>query len=519
MPDSSLYIWLVPLLPLLGAASIAVLVILMKNLGERGEKPTARAATIATGLSLIITAANSLHAMLSGNQGHIYVGNWLTSGELQFSISFMLDTLSQTMSVLVGFISLLVTRFSVNYLHREAGFQRFFIILLIFTGAMQLIVLAGSSILTFIGWELAGVSSYLLIAYAWDRPTATANATSAFITNRIGDVGFIAGITMSVVWLGSIEWPMLINTSGLENLQIDLIVGSFLIAALAKSAQLPFSAWMTRALEGPTPSSAIFYGSLMVHAGVYLLLRLEPLLVQAAPMMSIIAALGLLTALYGWLAGLVQTDIKSSLIFSTIAQTGLMLLWIGLNWFDLAAWHLVLHTMWRAYQFLLSPSIISLVSRPARPVPAWLARMRWLHTAALQRFWLDPIANRLLVQPTISLARDVQEFDDRVVSRFVGLPAQTSAISSLQSWEAHKLDTGIRDGTNADEAHGFLGHVMEWLASVLYWFEERLVLKGGGEGLVSLIEHLGIYANRIEQILSKPRYLLLLIMATFIVIL
>ncbi|HBE93666.1 MAG TPA: hypothetical protein DDW55_14545, partial [Gammaproteobacteria bacterium] len=113
------------------------------------------------------------------------------------------------MSVLVGFIALLMLKFSVNYLHREAGFQRLFMILLIFTSAMQLIVLSGSSVLAFFGWELAGLSSYLLIAYAWDRPVATVNATAAFITNRIGDAGFIAGITLSVVWLGGTEWTLL----------------------------------------------------------------------------------------------------------------------------------------------------------------------------------------------------------------------------------------------------------------------------------------------------------------------
>jgi NADH:ubiquinone oxidoreductase subunit 5 (subunit L)/multisubunit Na+/H+ antiporter MnhA subunit len=125
-------------------------------------------------------------------------------------------------------------------------------------------------------------------------------------------------------------------------------------------------------------------------------------------------------------------------MLSTVSQAGLMLLWIGLGWFELAAWHLVLHAMWRAYQFLNAPSMMHMVNRAARPVPAWLARLRWLHTAALQRFWLDPLANWLLVRPTISLSRDVQDFDDEVVSRVVGLPAQARAISSVQHWEARK---------------------------------------------------------------------------------
>ncbi|MCK5359814.1 MAG: hypothetical protein KAJ95_04265, partial [Gammaproteobacteria bacterium] len=233
--------------------------------------------------------------------------------------------------------------------------------------------------------------------------------------------------------------------------------------------------------------------------------------------MTLIAVLGLLTALYGWITGFVQTDIKTSLMLSTISQAGLMLVWIGLGWFELAAWHLVLHAIWRAYQFLNAPSMMHMVSRAARPVPAWLRNQRWLHTASLQRFWLDPIANWLLVRPTIELARDVQDFDDEVVSRVVGLPAQAQAISSLQHWEANKQ--GENSSNASGQARGILGHMMESTASMLYWFEDRLVLKGGGEGLLALISRLGFYANHIERLLSQPRYLLLLIMATFIVIL
>ena len=515
MPDIEQYIWLIPLLPLMGTTWICVTYILNLNRGEEGERHTAHVATLAATLSFLLAVFNGINAMLSGSPGHIIIGKWLSSGELNINVSFMLDTLGLTMSLLVSFIALLMLRFSVNYLHREAGFQRFFMILLLFTSAMQLIVLAGNSVLAFVGWELAGVSSYLLIAYAWDRPVATENATAAFITNRIGDTGFIAGIVLSVIWLGGSEWTMLNNTSGLENLQIDLIVGCFLLAALAKSAQLPFSAWITRALEGPTPSSAIFYGSLMVHAGVYLLLRHEPQQSPTPPLMALIAVLGLLTALYGWVSEFVQTDIKTSLMLSTVSQAGLMLLWIGVGWFELAAWHMVLHAIWRAYQFLNSPSMMHMVSRAARPVPAWLSRLRWLHTASLQRFWLDPLANWLLVRPTIALSRDVQNFDEKVVSRVVGLPAQARAISSVQHWEARKQG----DNNEIDQARGMLGHIMESTASMLYWFEDRLVLKGGGEGLLGLIGSLGIYAKQIERLLSQPRYLLLLIMATFIVIL
>jgi hypothetical protein len=206
-------------------------------------------------------------------------------------------------------------------------------------------------------------------------------------------------------------------------------------------------------------------------------------------------------------------------MFSTTAQVGLMFLWCGLGWTELAAWHLVLHALWRGYQYLHAPSLMHRVSRPARPVPQWLAWRPWLYDAALQRFWLDPLADWLLVRPTQSLARDVQNLDEQVVSRAVGLPAQASELASLSRMTSGK--GGYLNLAEGDvvSGRGILGRILEWTATVLHWFEERLVLRGGGEGLVEAIQRIGAFANRIEHLLSQPRYLLLLIMATFVVIL
>ena len=204
-------------------------------------------------------------------------------------------------------------------------------------------------------------------------------------------------------------------------------------------------------------------------------------------------------------------------MFSTTAQVGLMFVWCGLGWFQLAAWHLGLHALWRAYQFLHAPALMHLISRPARPVPTWLAGRERLRTAALNRFWLEPVADWLLVRPTRALARDVDRFDESVVSRMVGLPEQEHAVSSLSDWEARKQRGGT--GEVIGHGRGVLGRSMEWLANILYWFEERLVLRGGGEGLMKTLRHLGGYALRIERLLENPRYLMLLIMGTFVVIL
>jgi len=501
----------------LAAAWIGIGVLVGRNTGEAGEPGTVHIAQSASVLALLAVSLLDLTAIFSRAPEQIRLGTWLASGEIEAAISFTLDPFGLSLATLVALICLLVTQFSINYLHREPGFQRFFMILCLFSGAMLLIVTAGNALLAFVGWELAGVSSYLLIAYSWERNRAAENATRAFVTNRIGDAGFLLAIFLCLSWIGSLEWPdVAAGAARLERLNAGLILLAFLAPALAKSGQIPFSGWIARALEGPTPSSAVFYGSLMVHAGVYLLIRLEPLFQQAPSLLPLVALLGLATALYGWLSGLTQTDVKSSLMFATTTQVGLMFLECGLGWFDLAAWHLVLHAIWRAYQFLHAPALMHLTNRPARPVPSWLRKRTRLFTAALQRFWLDPASDWLLVCPTERLARDIQAFDDEVLNRLVGLPDQESALSSLVEWEERK---GGEPATITAHARGLLGSVLAWLANLLYWFEERMVLQGGGEGLHKGLQFLGSYLLQIEELLSRPRYLLLLIMATLVVIL
>jgi len=501
---------MVPLVPMLAAAWIVFGYIFKFNIGENGEAQTSQTAITASYISLLLIILVDIYAFIYGAPGQLKFAPWLVSGDYKIYISFTLDNLSLVMTTLVATISLLTIKFSVNYMHRETGYQRFFIILSLFNGAMMLIMMAGNAVLTFIGWELAGVCSYLLIAYAYDRNDATANANQAFITNRIGDTAFILAMALSYIWFGGVEWTDILGDHrGISSLHIYLVAASFLIAAMAKSALLPFTSWITKALEGPTPSSAIFYGSLMVHAGIYLVIRLEPLFMQDTALLPLLTVIGLLTMTYGFFCGLVQTDVKSVLIFSVISQVGLMLALCGFGLFELAAWYLVLHSLWRAYQFLHAPAHMHLMSKPTRAVSKSIKNWKWLYTASLQRFWLDHIVNWILVKPVKNLSRDLRNFEEKVVTRLVGLPAQTSAITSLDQLEAE---------SKIGKGQGMAGSLMEWLANIFCWFEEHLVLKGGGESLMKLINHLGFYVLKIETLLSQPRYLLILILATFVVI-
>ena len=514
------YAWLIPVMPLVAVLLIALGYAFGFNRGERGERFTSRVSLSAVFVSWLLSVAIAAHAFVNGVPGLTVFGEWLHSGDYHIMFSFSLDWLGISIGLLVVTIALLTLRFSVNYLHREDGFQRYFIIMNLFTAAMLLIVLAGSAAFMFIGWELAGMSSYLLIGYALDRENATHNANNAFITNRFGDVGFILALAGALFWSGGVDWHSLHKSANeIDSLYVYMILAGFIVAAMAKSAMVPFAPWITRALEGPTPSSAIFYGSLMVHAGVFLLLRLEPVLTAAPVMMNVLVVIGVLSVLYGFLGGLVQSDVKTAFMFSTTAQVGLMFIECGLGWFDLATYHLAAHAIWRSYQFLSAPSYMQLISRRARPIPAWLRNQQYLYNACVQRFWLENVANALITRPTHMMSGEVNTFDKKVINQMVGLPASANAISSLADWEQIKRSNQRNGYDKVGTGEGLLGKFMETIASQLHWFEEQLVLKGGGEGLLKVLQSMGNRLVRVERLLSKPRYLWLMILATLVVVL
>lgn len=497
-------VWLVPALPLLAVVLNAARVLLGLAVGDAAEPLTARLASLAAfgGLALLL-AIDGL-ALAHGTPGHLRLGHWFGNGNWEATFSFMLDGLSLSLATLTALIGWLVSRFSANYLHREAGFHRYFIALSFFLAGIQLVLLAGNGLLAFVGWEMCGVSSFLLIGYAWHRPVATGNALFAFVSNRVGDSGFLLALALAAAWLGGFEWTALHTAQQISVVNARLLVIGFVIAALVKSAQLPFTPWISRALEGPTPSSAIFYGAVMIHAGVYLMLRLQPLLVEVPDVMLGLVVAGTLTAAYAWLCSLVQSDVKSALIFATVFQVALMFVEIGLGWSTLALVHLCLHAAWRAWQFLVAPSWLAITRAPPPPPPAWLARNQWLYTAAVQRFWLDTLAHTLLVQPTESFARDVRGLEEHFIDRTIGQPGQGRAIHAERPLIL---------------VDGLPGRALAALSDLLQRIENRLLLRGRGGTAEKLLQHLGRYLATLENLLEQPRYLMMAVMATFVVIL
>lgn len=501
----------IPLFPLLAAVVIGFGHFFNRLNGEVDEWLTARLATAAISLSCLMALVIFAADLLEKNDNVYTAGQWLESQNFTIQINFITSDFSVILAVLFSILLLIITRFSINYLHREPGFHRFFFILSLFSSAMLLLVLSNNIVGTFIGWEIAGLCSYLLIAYAYDRPVAAINATRVFITNRIGDAGFILGIGFTFHYAGSVDWYDLNAMAGeLTTSTATIIALSFVVAAFAKSVQLPFTPWLARAMEGPTPSSAVFYGAVMVHAGVYLVILLQPIIEQTSFVMSVLVFVGLCTAIYSFIVGLTQTDVKSSLSFAITGQLGLMFLECGLGFWELAAWHLCAHAVVRCYQVLTAPSFMhNVLGNPVKPVNRNIMKLRWFYIASLQRFWLDPITDATLVKPLLGIGRDLVFFDKHILSSALGAPASSErAISSLIQLEQkvliQKPETEANDFGRKNNKG--IAKIFEWIAGGMGWFEERLVLKGIGNDIVDIGRHLGRKANNLEKLLLKPRY-------------
>jgi len=507
---------LIPLLPFLAAGVIGIGMLLGRITGEKSESTTSTISIGSVSLSTLLAFA-LLVGDLTGNSAGAYgIGQWLHSDLLQVEINFITTGFNVYLTVLFAILLLIATQFSVNYLHREIGFHRYFFLLNLYTSAMLLLVSAGSTVGTFIGWEIAGLCSYLLINYAYDRDVPAANATRVFITNRIGDAGFVLGIGLSFFYADAVNWDDLNNMATQLSMPTATVIAlCFAVAAFCKSAQLPFSPWLARAMEGPTPSSAIFYGAVMIHSGVFLVIMLQPLIEQAPFVMILLAVTGFFTAAYSFIVGWTQTDVKSSLCFAITGQIGLMFMECGLGLWELAVWHLGAHAIVRCYQVLTSPSFMANVhGSPVKALSPHLQKIRWLYIASIQRFWLDPITDRVLTRPVKGLGEDLNFFDDYVIDRAMGDPVSSSrSISTLTQLEEKikGMETLGDTPRHFGRGNGIAGKLMEWSGDILGWFEERLVIQAIGVNIVDLGRTLGHAANTFEELMLKPRYIVLFV--------
>lgn len=283
-----------------------------------------------------------------------------------FFIDIHFDEITMTFLLVGSLLTFLVSGFSRYYLHRENGYKRFFTTLLFFFTGYNIVIFAGNLETMFIGWEILGVSSFLLIAFYRERYLPVKNAVKVFSIYRIGDVGLILAMWLSHhFWKENISFNQMNDYQSLsEHLSGHTLLGIIIslliyISAAAKSAQLPFSSWLPRAMEGPTPSSAIFYGSLSVHMGAFLMMRTFPFWEHQISIRIFIVVIGLITSVIAILTSRVQSSIKSQIAYSSIAQIGLIFVEIAFGLEKLALIHIAGNAFLRTYQLLVSPSIVS----------------------------------------------------------------------------------------------------------------------------------------------------------------
>jgi NADH-quinone oxidoreductase subunit L len=353
---------LVPLAPLAGALVA----------GLRGWLIGRRAAHMVTIAGMVISTVAAFlvfRDVLAGNTFNGPLYTWITSGETVFQIGFLIDRLSATMMVVVTFVSLMVHIYTIGYMAGDPGYQRFFSYISLFTFSMLMLVMSNNFLQLFFGWEAVGLVSYLLIGFWYNRPTAIYANLKAFLVNRVGDLGFLIGIALILVYCGSLDYAQVFAEA--PELKDEVVAMSFLdwplltticillfIGAMGKSAQFPLHVWLPDSMEGPTPISALIHAATMVTAGIFMVARMSPLFEMSETALSVVLVIGAITALFMGLVAIVQNDIKRVVAYSTLSQLGYMTVALGASAYAGAIFHLVTHAFFKALLFLGAGSVI-----------------------------------------------------------------------------------------------------------------------------------------------------------------
>jgi NADH:ubiquinone oxidoreductase subunit 5 (subunit L)/multisubunit Na+/H+ antiporter MnhA subunit len=379
------------------------------------------------------------------------IGALYTSPHYTFSLDFYFDRISAVFFGMTAVMTALVSIFSRYYMHREQGFKRFYYTVLLFFIGLSLIILAGNFEVLLLGWEIIGISSVLLIAFYRDRFLPARNALKVFSVYRIADAFLLAAIWYAHhIFEKSVSFSELSGIAAQHGNQLALLGLLLLIVALVKSAQFPFSYWLPRAMEGPTTSSAIFYGALSVHMGLFLLLRTYPLWEGSDWLRIVIAVLGLVTALVASSITRVQSSIKTQIAYASITQIGIMFIELaaGLHWLVLV--HFVSNAALRTYQLLISPSVVSylvhdqffyFVPPPQRIKNTPLGKLRaTIYILSIKEWNMNTAVSHYLWRPLKSIGRTFAFLDrpaTQAVSVVIFLVAATiTALMTLSTGTA-----------------------------------------------------------------------------------
>jgi NADH-quinone oxidoreductase subunit L len=377
---SDLLVILIPMFPL-------VAVLLNGLWGNRYSHEIAhRLAWGSVGLSFLCSIVVFADTLGSGSAREVVLYKWIFGGDLTINMAFLVDPLTCIMLLVVTGVGFLIHLYSVGYMHGEEGFTRFFTYMNLFMVSMLLLVMGNNYLVLFIGWEGVGLCSYLLIGYYYDRVSAAKAATKAFVVNRIGDAGFLVAIFLVFQNFKTLDYTEVFARAGqLSPEMATAIALCLLIGAIGKSAQIPLYTWLPDAMEGPTPVSALIHAATMVTAGVYMIVRNHVIYDMAPAAMTTVAWVGGATALFAATIGLVQTDIKRVLAYSTVSQLGYMFLACGIGAYTAAIFHLMTHAFFKALLFLSAGSVIHALhgEQDITKMGGLRARIPWTHALFL----------------------------------------------------------------------------------------------------------------------------------------
>jgi NADH-quinone oxidoreductase subunit L len=357
---------LIPLLPL---ASFLILGIFGHWIRDKAHFVAVPAIILSFGISVL-----AYLDVADGHHSTFRLYTWLTSGTLDVHIGLTIDRLTSVMLLLVTTVSALVHIYTIGYMEGDPGYARFFSYIALFTFSMLMLVLADNFLQLFVFWEAVGLCSYLLIGHWYERPSACAAATKAFIVNRVGDFGFLLGLLLVFTTFGSLDYSTVFGNVEREagnvlnllepfggNLEVSALTMMCLllfVGAVGKSAQVPLHVWLPDAMEGPTPISALIHAATMVTAGVFMVARLAPLYNASPAARSVVAVVGAMTMVLGATIALTQTDIKRVVAYSTMSQLGYMMMACGLGAYAAGMYHLLTHGAFKALLFLGCGSVI-----------------------------------------------------------------------------------------------------------------------------------------------------------------
>jgi NADH-quinone oxidoreductase subunit L len=349
-------VWPIPALPLAGAL---VTLAFGGRLGRRAHWVAVPAVGLAFGVALLaFLRVWREHETFTGP-----LFDWIVAGTFRAPVTLQLDQLSAVMLLVVTGVGFLIHVYSIGYMHEEPDYPRFFVYLNLFVFSMVMLVLAGNFLLLYVFWEAVGLCSYLLIGFWYTRESAANAGKKAFIVNRVGDCGFALGIMLLWTAVGTLEYGEVFAKAPTLAVGTATAISLLLfMGACGKSAQLPLHTWLPDAMEGPTPVSALIHAATMVTAGVYLVARAHALFERSGVALDVVAWVGVLTAVFAATIGLVQTDIKRVLAYSTVSQLGYMFVGVGVGSYAAGVYHLVTHAFFKALLFLGAGSVIHALS-------------------------------------------------------------------------------------------------------------------------------------------------------------